>query len=45
MFSYYDFIKSNEKLNELPFMVVLRTLQILDDLKVLYIPEDNQNVG
>ena len=45
MFSYYDFIKANEKLNELPFMVVLRTLQILDDLKVLYIPEDNQNVG
>lgn len=45
MFSYYDFIKSNEKLSELPFMVVLRTLQILDDLKVLYIPEDNQNVG
>lgn len=45
MFSYYDFIKSNKKLNELPFMVVLRTLQILDDLKVLYIPEDNQNVG
>ena len=45
MFSYYKFIKSNEKLSELPLMVVLRTLQILDDLKVLYIPENVDDVG
>lgn len=44
MHSYHDFIKSNKELNELPFMVVLRTLQILDGLNLLHISEEEKHV-
>ena len=30
-----QFIKSHKKLNELPFLVVFRTMQVLREMKVL----------
>ena len=30
-----QFIKSHEKLNELPFLVVFRTMQVLREMKML----------
>ncbi len=37
MRDYTEFIKTTAELNELPFMVVLRTLQVLDNLKIISI--------
>ena len=43
--SFYTFIKSHKELNELPFMEVLRTLQVLQSMDMLKHLEDGKDVG
>ena len=43
--SFYTFIKSHKELNELPFMVVLRTLQVLQSMNMLKHLEGEKDVG
>lgn len=38
-----QFIKSHKELNELPFLVVFRTIQILRDKNMIKGMEDNKN--
>ena len=38
------FIQNHKELNELPFLIVFRTLSILKEMNMLKIAEDNTNV-
>ena len=38
------FIQNHKELNELPFLIVFRTLSILKEMKMLKFAEDNTDV-
>ena len=38
------FIQNHKELNELPFLIVFRTLSILKEMNMLKIAEENTNV-